>query len=137
MTTRHEGASALDKTLMVHAMMLTSYIDGELHLEELAYIKVYARTLPEFKGEPFERYYQEAKRLAAESNNSVDAAVERLREIQDERLRRKTYVCMVELALASGMVPAEERLLANAADVLRIDAAMAAQNREVLAIKFA
>jgi uncharacterized tellurite resistance protein B-like protein len=134
---REDGVSARDKALLVHAMMLVCYIDGAMHPEELAHVKAYARSLPELKGEDFEEHYQEAKRLTAASG-TLDAAVERLRELRSDRLRRKAFVCMTELALAAGeAVPAEERLLAAAAVALGIDAATAARIREILAMKFA
>lgn len=133
---REDGPSARDKALLVHAMMLACYIDGTMNPEELAHVKAYARALPELRGEDFEAHYQEAKRFNDESP-TLDAAVGSLREIRGARLRLKTFVCMTELALASGDVsPAEERLLVAAAGALGVDAATAARIREVLAIKF-
>lgn len=129
-------AQVPDEVLLLHAMMLTCYIDGTMDPAELAHIDSYAQSLPEFRGKDFSTLFAHAKKVAA-GHPSVDSAVAILCAIRSPATRAKAYVCAVELTLASGSVErTEELLLGQLQRVLGVDDTLAQKTREVLGLKY-
>lgn len=138
MTTLNENPEDFrQKSIMVHAFMLACYADGKMTSQAIATIESYAKSLPEFYGRNFQEYYQEAKRLAAEAEGSMDRAVNLLGEITAEALRKKTYYCLVELARSDGEITLHEnKLLTAAQGSLNIDPEYARQIASCMEVKF-
>jgi len=125
------------KATMVHAMMLACYADKKIASQQIAVIESYAKSLPEFYGHDFQKYYGAAKEIASSAGGNLDRAIGYLSRIESRSLREKTYCCCVELALADGHLGTEEEtFLAAAQQALDIAEETVARINDVLGIKY-
>ena len=128
---------ASDDVLLLHSMILMAGADGVLEGAEIATLEAFINTLPEFRHAEFGHQMEAAKKLANKFNSPKEA-VQALKDISSEHVRRKAFVLAADIALASGDVDeTEEELLEAMQRVLGIDDAMASKIIEVLALKYA
>ena len=113
-----------------HLLFPLAYFNGRFGRRSLLF-------LPEFRHAEF-GHQMEAARKLANKFNSPKEAVQALKDISSEHVRRKAFVLAADIALASGDVDeTEEELLEAMQRVLGIDDAMAGKIIEVLALKYA
>lgn len=128
-----------DDVLLLHSMMLMAGVDGVIEGSEGATLSAFINTLPEFRSLDeggFDRLMSEARKLRAKFSSSKDA-VQALREISSDAVRKKAFVLAADIAMSSGDVDEnEEELLEAMQRILGIDDAPAQKSLEVLAIKY-
>ena len=128
---------ASDDVLLLHSMILMAGADGVLEGAEVAQLEAFINTLPEFRHAEFGHQMEAARKLANKFSSPKDA-VQALKDISSEAVRRKAFVLAADIALASGDVDeTEEELLEAMQRVLGIDDGMAQKIIEVLALKYA
>jgi len=110
-----------DDVLLAHAIMLMAGADGSIDDEEIAVVRGFATTLPEFKDKDFGQVVAEAQKMVRRYNN-LRESVNALSELSTPAVRAKAYVLAADIALASGDVDeAEDELLTTMQRLLGID----------------
>lgn len=112
---------ATDDVLLAHAMLLMAGADGDIDDSEIAVVRGFACTLPEFKERDFGEIVGEAQKLVRRFG-SLKESVSALAELSTPALKAKAYVLAADIALASGDVDeAEDELLTTMQRLLGID----------------
>jgi uncharacterized tellurite resistance protein B-like protein len=112
---------ATDDVLLAHAMLLMAGADGNIDDSEIAVVRQFAMTLPEFKNRDFGECVAEAQKMVKRYPN-LGASVAALSELSTPALKAKAYVLAADIALASGDVDeAEDELLTTMQRLLNID----------------
>lgn len=112
---------ATDDVLLAHAMLLMAGADGNIDDSEIAVVRQFAMTLPEFKTRDFGECVGEAQKMVKRYPN-LQASVAALAELSTPALKAKAYVLAADIALASGDVDeAEDELLTTMQRLLNID----------------
>jgi uncharacterized tellurite resistance protein B-like protein len=112
---------ATDDVLLAHAMLLMAGADGDIDDSEIAVVRGFACTLPEFKDRNFGEIVGEAQKLVRRFG-SLKESVTALGELSTPALKAKAYVLAADIALASGDVDeAEDELLTTMQRLLGID----------------
>jgi uncharacterized tellurite resistance protein B-like protein len=112
---------ATDDVLLAHAMLLMAGADGDIDDSEIAVVRGFACTLPEFKDRNFGEIVGEAQKLVRRYGN-LKESVNALSELSTPALKSKAYVLAADIALASGDVDeAEDELLTTMQRLLGID----------------
>jgi uncharacterized tellurite resistance protein B-like protein len=112
---------ATDDVLLAHAMLLMAGADGHIDDSEIAVVRQFAMTLPEFKTRDFGECVGEAQKMVKRYPN-LQASVAALAELSTPALKAKAYVLAADIALASGDVDeAEDELLSTMQRLLNID----------------
>ncbi|MBX7079516.1 MAG: tellurite resistance TerB family protein [Nannocystaceae bacterium] len=112
---------ATDDVLLAHAMLLMAGADGNIDDSEIAVVRGFAMTLPEFKGKDFGEVVANAQKMVRKYN-SLKESVNALTELSTPGLKAKAYVLAADIALASGDVDeAEDELLTTMQRLLGID----------------
>ncbi|MFO0632896.1 MAG: tellurite resistance TerB family protein [Nannocystaceae bacterium] len=112
---------ATDDVLLAHAMLLMAGADGHIDDSEIAVVRGFAMTLPEFKGKDFGEVVANAQKMVRKYNN-LKESVNALTELSTPGLKAKAYVLAADIALASGDVDeAEDELLTTMQRLLGID----------------
>ena len=112
---------ATDDVLLAHAMLLMAGADGDIDDSEIAVVRGFACTLPEFKERDFGEIVGEAQKLVRRFG-SLKESVNALSELSTPALKAKAYVLAADIALASGDVDeAEDELLTTMQRLLGID----------------
>ncbi|MFI8829330.1 hypothetical protein [Streptomyces sp. NPDC053431] len=127
------------KAAMVHAMMIVCYNRKQITSQQLATVESYARSLPEFYGSDFQRYYAAAKALASSAAGDLRKAIGFLSIIESDELRLKTYYCCLELSLSGtdGRVAAQdEEVLTHIQTSLGISGDLASKLQSSIAVKY-
>ncbi|MBK6919428.1 MAG: tellurite resistance TerB family protein [Deltaproteobacteria bacterium] len=112
---------ATDDVLLAHAMLLMAGADGDIDDSEIAVVRGFATTLPEFKERDFGQVVAEAQKMVRRYPN-LKESVNALTELSTPALKAKAYVLAADIALASGDVDeAEDELLTTMQRLLGID----------------
>jgi uncharacterized tellurite resistance protein B-like protein len=102
-------------------MLLMAGADGDIDDSEIAVVRGFACTLPEFKDRNFGEIVGEAQKLVRRYGN-LKESVNALSELSTPALKSKAYVLAADIALASGDVDeAEDELLTTMQRLLGID----------------
>ncbi|QRK10505.1 tellurite resistance TerB family protein [Archangium violaceum] len=126
-----------DDVLLMLSMLLMSGADGYFDESEVGSVAAFVGQLPEFKGKELEELIAQASKLANKYSNFLDA-VESLRELSSDTVKRKAFVLAADLAMSSGEVDeAEDELLTRMQRILGVDDFTAQKVLEVLAMKYA
>ncbi len=80
-----------DDVLLAHAMLLMAGADGDIDDSEIAVVRGFASTLPEFKDRDFGQVVGEAQKLVRRFGN-LKESVNALSELSTPALRAKAYV---------------------------------------------
>lgn len=128
---------ATDDVLLFMAIMNMIYSDGHMDENELTMLQNFFVSLPEFHGKDFDTIYNQALTLV-KKHGSIQESTNALANLSSPELKKKAFVCAVDLALSSGDVGAEEdALLESMQRVLAIDMNFAKQTIEVMTTKYA
>lgn len=128
---------ATDDVLLFMAIMNMIYSDGQMDESELLMLQNFFVSLPEFAGKDFNTIYTQALNLV-KKHGGIQESTNALTALSSPELKKKAFVCAVDLALSSGDVGADEDALLEAMQrVLQIDMTFAKQTIEVLATKYA
>lgn len=129
-----------DDVLLLHAMFLMAFCDGNYDDEEFAVIKSAANALPEFKAtteQEFQDLIGQAKKLVRKYE-TPEESVAALGQLSTPRKKQKAFLLAAEVALSSGDVDEEEdALLESMQRVLGIDNNTAQTMINILALKYA
>lgn len=110
-----------DDVLLAHAMLLMAGADGSIDDEEIAVVRGFAATLPEFRDRDFGQVIAEAQKMVRKYN-SLAESVNALSELSTPAVRIKAYLLAADIALASGDVDeAEDELLTTMQRLLAVD----------------
>jgi uncharacterized tellurite resistance protein B-like protein len=126
-----------DDVLLVLAIMNMIYADGSMDVSEATMLESFYQTLPEFAGKDFTSLLNQAKTIV-QKYETIHESTAALKDLSSAELKKKAFVCAVDLALASGDVgKAEDELLEAMQRVLEIDLNFAKQAIEVMSTKYA
>jgi thioredoxin-like negative regulator of GroEL len=128
---------ASDDVLLLVAMLLMAGADGVIEQGEFASVGAFASTLPEFRGRDLRATSDEAIKTIRRYK-TVQEAVDALRGLSSDAVKRKCFVVCADIAMSSGDVDeAEDKLLEAMQETLGLDDALAAKVLEVLSLKYA
>ncbi len=128
---------ATDDVLLLHGMLLMAGADGTIEQSELSTVQGFYDTLPEFKGKDFSELLSQANRVVAQ-HGGLKQSINALGDIKSPAIKKKCFVLVVDIAMASGDIDeAEDKLLDAMQRLLGIDDAFARQVIEVLQTKYA
>ena len=135
---RVTGAKAAsDDVLLLHGMLLMAGADGTIEHNELSTVQAFFDTLPEFEGKSFDDLLAQANRVVAKHGN-LKASIAALGEIQSPAIKKKCFVLVADIALASGDIDdAEDKMLETMQRLLGVSDDFAQKTIEVLTSKYA
>lgn len=128
---------ASDDVLLVLGMFMMLGADGMVENGEIAMIESYFNTLPEFRGKDFQTLIVESQKIFNRYGGNSRNAVNALKDIKSDAVRKKCFVVATDIALSSGDVDeAEDQLLEAMQRILEVNDDLARQTIEVLQLKY-
>lgn len=129
--------AAPDDTLLALAIGCMAFADGTNDPSDVAIIKTFAATLPEFANGSFTQPWIQSTKILKKHKGSINACINELKNLSTPNLKKKAFIFAVDIAFSTGDINKnEEKVLDKMKAALGIDELFAERAVTVMATKY-